>query len=92
MPEAWDLPLIAPTSGKERFELSEKVNVTPGRLMLALAQYVPDLIDLPTSGLPKYLSHAASNGGQVSVRYTDPENGIGAEALEKRHSAPCTAA
>ena len=39
MPEAWDLPLIAPTSGKERFELSEKVNVTPGRLMLALAQY-----------------------------------------------------
>ena len=77
MPEAWDLPLIAPTSGKERFELSEKVTVTPGRLMLALAQYVPDLIDLPTSGLPKYLSHAASNGGQVSVRYTDPENGIG---------------
>ena len=72
MPEAWDLPLIAPTRGTGSFDLYEKVSVTPGRLMLALAQYVPDLTDLPTSGLPKYLSHAASNGGQVSVRYTDP--------------------
>eukprot|EP01043_Picozoa_sp_COSAG02_P123541 COSAG02_NODE_60520_length_271_cov_0.598837_2_plen_42_part_01 len=42
MPEPGNLPLIAPTSGKERFELYEKVSVTPGRLMLALAQYVPD--------------------------------------------------
>ena len=39
MPEAWDLPLIAPTSGKERFELSEKVTVTPESAFISMRAF-----------------------------------------------------
>ena len=65
---------LAPTSPMN-FVLSEKIDVDPGHRLLALAKYVPDLLDLPASGLKKYLDHAECYDGEVRVKYTD--TGIG---------------
>ena len=53
---------LAPTS-PTNFVLSEKIDVDPGHRLLALAKYVPDLLDLPASGLKKYLDHAECYDG-----------------------------
>ena len=52
---------LAPTDCRRFDILTEKVTTRPGRLMLALAQYEPELKDLLTSGLSKYIAHAAKN-------------------------------
>ena len=64
---------LAPTSPTD-FLLSERIKVYPGRKLLVLAKYVPDLLDLPASGLKKYLNYAEGHG-EVRVKYTD--TGIG---------------
>jgi hypothetical protein len=65
---------LAPTSPID-FLLMEKIDVYEGHKLLALAQYVPDLLHLSASGLKKYLDHADCYGGEVRVKYTD--TGIG---------------
>ncbi|MDA8539193.1 hypothetical protein N9K47_00450, partial [bacterium] len=62
---------LAPTEHIRVEILTERVSIEPGRLMLALAQYEPELKDLLTSGLSKYIAHAAKNDNQVMVRYSD---------------------
>ena len=62
---------VNPTTDGDQIILEERYEVHPGRLLLALAEYVPDLKDLKTSGLRQYLKHE----GELAVRYTDP--GIG---------------
>ena len=62
---------VSPTSDGHEIILEERYEVSPGHLLLALAEYVPDLKDLKTSGLRQYLKHE----GELAVRYTDP--GIG---------------
>jgi hypothetical protein len=67
---------VNPTSDGDQIILSERYDVAPGRLLLALAEYVPNLKDLKTSGLRQYLKHE----GELAVRYTDP--GIGRMQIE----------
>ena len=62
---------LAPTERIRVDILTERVSIEPGRLMLALAQYEPELKDLLTSGLSKYIAHAAKNDNQVMVQYSD---------------------
>ena len=64
---------LAPTERIRVDILTERVSIEPGRLMLALAQYEPELKDLLTSGLNKYIAHAAKNEAQsarLNFRHT----------------------
>ena len=63
---------LAPTSQTD-FVLTEKIHVYPGHKLLVLAKYVPNLMDLPASGLKKYLDYASSYGGEVRVKYADTD-------------------
>ena len=70
---------LAPTCDNRTLTLTERLDVAPGRLMLALASYVPALVDLPESGLQTYLTHASKHKSKVTVRYDDP--GVGRLAM-----------